>query len=261
MLRVKSGLGMENLQKTQKLEIVFPYANTLGKILSLIPKDSGKWMTITRDGMYIEGLTYDKTVFTSIEISRVSFERYEVDREHEFTFSLDTDPIIPNVPYKVKMIFSEDAITMSIENDENDYLNVVKVRGKMTNESKPWVDMFTNKLTNTVIAKYVNYRELHKTLKDKSKYDTVRFTLKPGKLEVTVEGETYQLEHDTDISSEATGKYRVGNVTQVLSTLWKSGGKFINLGITHDGILVIEYDFNNNYVYAPVKYLIAPTVE
>ncbi len=50
-------------------------------------------------------------------------------------------------------------------------------------------------------------------------------------------------------------------MTQVLSTLWKSGGKFINLGITHDGILVIEYDFNNNYVYAPVKYLIAPTVE
>jgi hypothetical protein len=257
MLRVKSGLGMVNPQ----LEIVFPYANTLGKILSLIPKDSSKWLVMKRDRVYIEGLTYDHSVLASIQVFDVSFERYEVDREHEFTFSLDTDPIIPNVPYKVKMIFSEDSLTMSIENDENDYLNVVKVRGKMTNESKPWIDMFTNKLTNTVIAKNINYRELHRILKDKPRYDSVRFTLKPGKLEVTVEGETYQLEHDTDVPSEVSGKYRVGNVMQVLSTLWKSGGKFINLGITHDGILVIEYDFNNNYVYAPVKYLIAPTVE
>jgi len=260
MLRVKSGLGMENLQKTQKLELVFPYANTLGKILSLIPKDSSKWLVITRDGMYIEGLTYDRTVFTSIEIFRVSFERYEVDREHEFTFSLDADPIIPNVPYKVKMIFSEDSLTMSIENDENDYLNVVKVRGKITNESKPWINMFTNKLTNT-IAKNINYRELHRILKDKSRYDAMRLTLKSRKLEVAVDGETYQLEHDTDVSSVVSGKYKVGDVMQVLSTLWKSGGKFINLGITrNDGILVIEYDFSRD-VYAPVKYLIAPTVE
>jgi len=253
---------MENLQDTQELEIIFPYANTLQRILNLIPKDSSKWLVIKRDGMFIEGLTYDHTIFTSAQISNVSFERYEIDREHEFTFSLDTDPIIPNVPYEVKMIFSEDAITMSIENNENDYLNVVKVRGKMTNESKPWIDMFTNKLANAVIAKYINYRELHKVLKDKPKYDTVRFTLKPGKLAITVEGERYQLEHDTDVLSEVSSKYRIGNVMQVLSTLWKSGGKFINLGITsNDGILVIEYDFNNNYVYAPVKYLIAPTVE
>ena len=165
------------------------------------------------------------------------------------------------MPYKVKMIFGEDALTMSIENDENDYLNVIKVKGNMIKESKPWIESFTNKLANAVIVKYVNYRELHKVLKDKSRYDSVRFTLKPGKLEVTVEGETYQLEHDTDVPSEVSGKYRVGNVMQVLSTLWKSGGKFINLGITQDGILVIEYDFNNNYVYAPVKYLIAPAVE
>ena len=87
----------------------------------------------------------------------------------------------------------------------------------------------------------------------------MRLTLKSGKLEVAVEGKTYQLEHDTDVP-EVSGKYRVGNVMQVLSTLWKSGGKFVNLGITHDGILVIEYDFSRD-VYAPVKYLIAPTVE
>jgi len=251
---------MNTLQNTQGLEIIFPYANTLQRILNLIPKDSSKWLVITRDGMFIEGLTYDRTILTSIKVFRVSFEKYEVDRDHEFTFSLDTDPTIPNVPYRVKMSFAEDALIMSIENDENDYLNVIKVRGSMIKESKPWIESFTNKLANAVIAKYVNYRELHKTLKDKSKYDTVRFTLKSGKLEVTVEDETYQLEHDTDVPSEVSGKYRVGNVMQVLSTLWKSGGKFINLGITHDGILVIEYDFNRD-VYVPVKYLIAPTVE
>jgi hypothetical protein len=255
MLRVKSGWkGMANPQ----LEIAFPYANTLQRIMNLIPKDSSRWLVITRDGMFIEGLTYDRTVFTSIEIFRVSFERYDVD--HEFTFSLDADPILPSdVPYMVKMAFTEDALTMSIENGE-DYLNVVKVKGKMTEESKPWIESFTNKLANAVIAKNINYRELHKALKDKPRYDTVRFTLKSGKLEVTVEGETYQLEHDTDVPSEVSSKYRVGNVMQVLSTLWKSGGKFINLGITHDGILVIEYDFSHD-VYAPVKYLIAPTVE
>ena len=244
-----------------QLEIVFPYANTLQRIMNLIPKDSSRWLIIRRDGMFIESLTYDRTVLTSIQVFSVSFERYEVDREHEFTFSLDTDPIIPNVPYKVKMIFSEDALTMSIENNENDYLNVIKVKGKMSNEGKPWIELFTDKLANAVIAKYVNYRELHKVLKDKPRYDTVRFTLESGKLEVTVEGETKQLEHETNVSSEVSGKYSVGDVMQVLSTLWKSGGKFINLGITsNDGILVIEYDFNRD-VYAPVRYLIAPTVE
>jgi hypothetical protein len=242
-----------------QLEIVFPYANTLQRIMNLVPKDSSKWLVIKRNGTFIEGLTYDRAILTSIQVFNISFEKYEVDRDHEFTFSLDTDPIIPNVPYKVKMIFSEDALTMSIENNENDYLNVIKVRGNMIKESKPWIESFTNKLANAVIAKYVNYRELHKVLKDKSKYDTVRFTLKPRKLEVAVEGETYQLEHDTDVP-EVSGKYRVGNVMRVLSTLWKSGGKFINLGMTHDGILVIEYDFSRD-VYAPVKYLIAPTVE
>jgi len=88
----------------------------------------------------------------------------------------------------------------------------------------------------------------------------MRLTLKSRKLEVAVDGETYQLEHDTDVSSVVSGEYKVGDVMQVLSTLWKSGGKFINLGITHDGILVIEYDFSRD-VYAPVKYLIAPAVE
>jgi len=245
-----------NLQ-AQGLEIIFPYANTLQRILNLIPKNSSKWLVIKRNGMFIEGLTYDRTILTSIQIFRVSFERYNVD--HEFTFSLDADPILPSdVPYMVKMAFTEDALIMSIENGE-DYLSVVKVRGKMTEESKPWIESFTNKLANAVIAKNINYRELHKVLKDKLKYDAVKFTLKSRKLEVTVEGKTYQLEHDTDVPS-VSGKYRVGNVMQVLSTLWKSGGKFVNLGITHDGILVIEYDFNRD-VYAPVKYLIAPTVE
>jgi len=245
-----------NLQ-AQGLEIIFPYANTLQRILNLIPKNSSKWLVIKRNGMFIEGLTYDRTILTSIQIFKVSFERYNVD--HEFTFSLDADPILPSdVPYMVKMAFTEDALIMSIENGE-DYLNVVKVRGKMTEESKPWIESFTNKLANAVIAKNINYRELHKVLKDKLKYDAVKFTLKSRKLEVTVEGKTYQLEHDTDVPS-VSGKYRVGNVMQVLSTLWKSGGKFVNLGITHDGILVIEYDFNRD-VYAPVKYLIAPTVE
>jgi hypothetical protein len=253
---------MENLQKTQELEIIFPYANTLQRILNLIPKDSGKWLVIKRDRIYIEGLTYDHAILTSIQVFNVSFERYEVDRDHEFTFSLDADPVLPSdAPYTVKMVFTEDALTMSIENGE-DYLNVVKVKGKMTNESKPWIESFTNKLADAVIAKNINYRELHKILKGKSKYDTVRFTLRPGKLEVTVEGKTYQLEHDTNVLSEVSSKYRIGNVMQVLSTLWKSGGKFINLGITsNDGILVIEYDFNRDYVYAPVKYLVAPTVE
>mgnify|MGYP001772519210 FL=1 len=251
---------MNTLQDTQELEIVFPYANTLQRIMNLIPKDSSKWLVIKRDGMFIEGLTYDRTVLTSIKIFKVSFERYDVDRE--FTFSLDTDliPIMSDVPYKVKMMFSEDTLTMSVENNETDYLNVIKLKGRMIKETKPWIESFTNKLANAVIARNINYRELHKILKDKPRYSTVRITLKPNTLVLNVDGETYQLEHENDIP-ETSGRYRVGNVMQVLSTLWKAGGKFINLGITsNDGILVIEYDFNRD-VYVPVKYLIAPTVE